>query len=143
MVGYSRLMGADERATIARQRSHQSEVFAPTVTDRGGRIVKTTGDGLLVEFSSVVDAVEGAVSIQRALVEREADVPEDRRIRYRIGINLGDIVIDGDDILGDGVNVAARLEAIAPPGASVFRKWSRMPWVNRAAFNSKIWDRND
>ena len=116
MVGYSRLMGADERATIVRQKAHQSEVFDPTVTDRGGRIVKTTGDGLLVEFSSAVDAVEGAVSIQRAMVEREADVPEDRRIRYRIGINLGDIVIDGDDILGDGVNVAARLEAIAPPG---------------------------
>jgi class 3 adenylate cyclase/pimeloyl-ACP methyl ester carboxylesterase len=116
MVGYSRLMGADERETIARQKIHLSEIFDPTITGLGGRIVKTTGDGLLVEFASVVDAVEGAVSIQQAIVEREADEPEDRRIRYRIGINLGDIVIDGDDILGDGVNVAARLETIAPPG---------------------------
>ena len=118
MVGYSRLMGADERETIARQKGHLSELFDPTITNHGGRIVKTTGDGLLVEFASVVDAIESAVSIQQAMVEREADVPEDRRIRYRIGINLGDIVIDGDDILGDGVNVAARLEAIAPPGCT-------------------------
>ncbi len=116
MVGYSRLMEMDETGTIARQRAHRVELIDPAIADRGGRIVKTTGDGLLVEFPSVVDAVECAVTVQRKMAEREADVPEERRIRYRAGINLGDIVIDGDDILGDGVNVAARLEALAEPG---------------------------
>jgi TolB-like protein/class 3 adenylate cyclase/rhodanese-related sulfurtransferase len=116
MVGYSRLMEADEEGTITRQRAHRSELIDPLIADHGGRIVKTTGDGLLIEFPSVVDAVSCAVAIQRAMAEREAEVPEDRRIRYRVGINLGDIVIDGDDILGDGVNVAARLEGLAQPG---------------------------
>ena len=115
MVGYSRLMEADERGTIARQKAHRAELIDPKITEHHGRIVKTTGDGMLVEFASVVDAVECAVAIQRAMVQREVDVPEDRRIRYRVGINLGDIVIDGDDILGDGVNVAARLEGLAEP----------------------------
>ena len=112
MVGYSRLMEADERGTIARQKAYRAELIDPKITEHHGRIVKTTGDGLLVEFASVVDAVECAVAIQRAMPEREAEVPEERRIRYRVGINLGDIVIDGDDILGDGVNVAARLEQL-------------------------------
>ena len=116
MVGYSRLMEADERGTIARQRVHREEAIDPRITEFGGRIVKTTGDGLLVEFPSVVDATECAVALQRAMTAREADMPEGRRIRYRIGINLGDIVADGDDMLGDGVNVAARLEALATPG---------------------------
>jgi adenylate cyclase len=116
IVGYSRLTGLDEEDTIARQRAHREEVFAPKIAQYGGRIVKTTGDGMLVEFPSVVDAVKCAVEVQTDLVGHEADVPEDRRIQYRIGINLGDIVIDGDDILGDGVNVAARLEALATPG---------------------------
>ena len=116
MVGYSRLMEADERGMIARQKAHRAELIDPKISEHHGRIVKTTGDGMLVEFGSVVDAVECAVGIQRAMLEREADVLEDRRIRYRIGINLGDIVIDGDDILGDGVNVAARLEGLAEPG---------------------------
>lgn len=115
MVGYSRLMAADETGTIERQKAHRKILIDPTITKYGGRIVKTTGDGILVEFGSVVDAVQCAVDVQRAMVEREAQVPEDTRIAYRVGINLGDIVIDGDDILGDGVNVAARLEAIAPP----------------------------
>ena len=116
MVGYSRLMGLDEEDTIARQRAHREEIIEPKVSAHGGRIVKSTGDGLLVEFASVVDAVKCAVGVQEALGGRDTDVPEDRRIQYRIGINLGDIVFDGDDILGDGVNVAARLEGLAKPG---------------------------
>ena len=116
MVGYSRLIGADEEGTIARQKAHRAELIDPEITTHGGRIVKTMGDGLLVEFPSVVDAVKCAVIVQQAMSEREADATEGQRIQYRIGINLGDIVIDGDDILGDGVNVAARLEGIADPG---------------------------
>ena len=115
MVGYSRLMAADETGTIERQKAHRKTLIDPMIANYGGRIVKTTGDGILVEFGSVVDAVQCAVEVQRAMIERETRVPEDTRITYRVGINLGDIVIDGDDILGDGVNVAARLEAIAPP----------------------------
>ncbi len=116
MVGYSRLMEADERGTIARQKAHRAELIDPAIAEHHGRIVKLMGDGMLVEFASVVEAVECAVAIQRAMVEREADVPEEQRIQYRVGVNLGDIVIDGDDILGDGVNVAARLEGLAEPG---------------------------
>jgi adenylate cyclase len=116
MVGYSRLMGADEEGTIARQKAHRAELIDPEITSHGGRIVKTMGDGLLVEFGSVVDAVKCAVAVQNGMAIREAEVPEDRCIQYRIGINLGDIVIDGDDILGDGVNVAARLEGLAEAG---------------------------
>ncbi len=116
MFGYSRLMEADERGTIARQKAHRTELIDPKITEHHGRIVKTTGDGMLVEFASVVDAVECAVAIQRAMLEREAKVPNERRIQYRVGINLGDIVVEGDDILGDGVNIAARLEAKADPG---------------------------
>ena len=116
MVGYSRLMGLDEGGTIARQKAHREEVIDPKISSHGGRIVKTTGDGLLVEFPSVVDAVQCAVEVQEAIARHDADIPDDRRIQYRIGINLGDIVIDGDDILGDGVNVAARLEGLAKPG---------------------------
>ncbi len=116
MVGYSRLVEADERGTIARQKSHRQELIDPEIAAHNGRIVKTTGDGLLVEFASVVDATECAVTIQRAMAKREAEVSDERRIQYRFGINLGDIVIDGDDILGAGVNVAARLEGLAEPG---------------------------
>ena len=116
MVGYSRLMEADEEGTIARQKDHRKELIDPKIAEYHGRIVKLMGDGMLVEFASVVDAVRCAVEVQQAMVVREADVPEERRIRYRVGVNLGDIVIDGDDILGDGVNVAARLEGLAEPG---------------------------
>ena len=116
MVGYSRLMGADEEGTIARQKTHRREFIDAEISEHGGRIFKTTGDGFLVEFPSVVDAVQCAIKMQQAMAGREADVPEERRIHYRVGINLGDIVIDGDDILGDGVNVAARLEGLAKPG---------------------------
>ncbi len=116
MVGYSRLMEVDEEATIARQKALRAELIDPTIAEYRGRIVKLMGDGALVEFASVVDAVQCAVAVQKGMAGRENEVPEDRRIRYRIGINLGDIVIDGDDILGDGVNVAARLEGLAEPG---------------------------
>jgi adenylate cyclase len=116
MVGYSRLMENDEAGTIARQKVHRRELIDPTIAAHKGRIVKTTGDGLLVEFASAVDAVECALAVQRAMLEREAEVEADRRIQYRVGINIGDIVVEGDDILGDGVNIAARLEALADPG---------------------------
>ena len=125
MVGYSRLMEADEEGTIARQRVHYDELINPKIAEFGGRIVKLMGDGLLAEFSSVVDAVRCAVEIQRGMSEREAKVPGERRIQYRVGINLGDIVIDGDDILGDGVNVAARLEGMAKPGGIVISRAAR------------------
>jgi adenylate cyclase len=116
MVGYSRLIGLDEEGTIARQQALRRELIDPRIAEFGGRIVKTTGDGLLVEFPSVVDAVRCAIAVQEAVPIHEAKHPENRRIQYRIGINLGDIVIDGEDILGDGVNVVARLEELAEPG---------------------------
>jgi TolB-like protein/tetratricopeptide (TPR) repeat protein len=116
VAGYSRLIGLDEEGTLARLKTLRREVIDPEIASHRGRIVKTTGDGLLIEFASVVDAVRCAVAAQRACVEREAALPHDRRIEFRIGVNLGDIVVEGDDILGDGVNVAARLEGIAEPG---------------------------
>jgi adenylate cyclase len=116
MVGYSRLIEADEEGTLVRQKAHRKELIDPTIAAYHGRIVKSTGDGLLVEFPSVVDAFRCAVSVQLAMSERESQVPESQRIAYRIGINSGDIVIDEDDIYGDGVNIAARLEGLAEPG---------------------------
>src|SRR5215470_16694112 len=116
IAGYSRLMGADEEGTLRQLKAHRKQLVDPKITEHRGRIVKTTGDGMLVEFVSVVDAVRCAVDIQRGMIERNSDVPADRRIQFRIGINVGDIIIDGDDIFGDGVNVAARLEALADPG---------------------------
>jgi adenylate cyclase len=116
VVGYSRLMGADEAGTLARLKAHRRELTDPKIAEHHGRIVKTTGDGVLVEFPSVVNAVQCAVEIQREMARRNADAPKERRIEFRIGINLGDIIIDGDDIFGDGVNIAARLEGLAEPG---------------------------
>ncbi len=115
VVGYSRLMGEDEAGTARAVREHR-QAARPLVAVRGGRIVKTMGDGLLLEFPSVVAAVECAVAIQKLMAERNADAPEDKRIVYRIGVNLGDVLIEGDDILGEGVNIAARLEGICEPG---------------------------
>jgi TolB-like protein/class 3 adenylate cyclase/Flp pilus assembly protein TadD len=116
IAGYSRLMGVDEEGTLRQLKAHRKELVDPKITEHRGRIVKTTGDGVLVEFFSVVDAVRCAVDIQRGMGERNAAVPADKRIEFRIGINVGDIIIDGDDIFGDGVNVAARLQTLAEPG---------------------------
>jgi adenylate cyclase len=116
VAGYSRLMGGDEEGTLERLKAHRRELVDPKIREHRGRIVKTTGDGMLVEFPSVVDAVRCAVEVQRAMVDRDAATPEDKRIIFRIGINLGDVIIDGDDIYGDGVNIAARLEALGEPG---------------------------
>ena len=111
VVGYSRLMGEDEAGTHARLKAHRKELIEPLVAEHRGRVVKLTGDGALVEFASAVDAVECAVAIQKDMAEREAAVPEDRRLEFRIGINIGDIILEEGDIYGDGVNIAARLEA--------------------------------
>ena len=116
VVGYSRLMEADETGTIAALKAHRRELVDRAIAAHHGRIVKTTGDGLLVEFASAVEAVTCAIAIQRGMITRNAGVPEDRRIVFRMGVNVGDIVIDGDDILGDGVNIAARLESLCEPG---------------------------
>src|SRR5215470_5178336 len=116
VAGYSRLMGADEEGTLAVLKALRRELADPKIKEHRGRIVKTTGDGLLIEFASVVDAVRCAVEVQREMAERNVDVPSDRRIEFRMGINLGDIIKDGRDIYGNGVNVAARLEALAEPG---------------------------
>ncbi len=116
IAGYSRLMGADEEGTLAALKAVRRQLADPKIEEHRGRIVKTTGDGLLVEFASVVDAVRCAVEIQRAMTGRNADVPAEKRIEFRIGINLGDVILDEDDIYGDGVNIAARLEALAEPG---------------------------
>ena len=116
VVSYSRLMGTDEVGTLNKLKAHRRELIDPAIAGYHGRIVKTTGDGLLVEFASVIDAVHCAVVIQHGMVGRNAEEPEDRRVIFRIGINVGDIIIDGDDIFGDGVNIAARLETLCEPG---------------------------
>ena len=116
VVGYSRLMGVDEVGTLTALRGHRAELIDAKIAEHGGRIVKTMGDGLLLEFPSVVNATQSMLEIQTAMAERNDDIDEDRRITFRVGINLGDIIIEGEDILGDGVNIAARIEAMAQPG---------------------------
>jgi class 3 adenylate cyclase len=116
VAGYSRLMGEDEEGTLERLKAHRRQLIDPKIKEHNGRIVKTTGDGLLAEFASVVDAVRSAAEVQRGMLDREPDIADEQRIRFRIGINLGDVIADGDDIFGDGVNVAARLETLAEPG---------------------------
>ena len=125
VVGYSRLMGEDEAGTLAALKTHRKEIVDPKIAAHGGRVVKLMGDGMLVEFSSVVEATQCAVEIQRAMAQRNAAVPKDRRLEFRIGINLGDVIVDGDDIHGDGVNVAARLEALAEPGGICISRAAR------------------
>src|SRR6516164_4357920 len=117
VVGYSRLMGVDEEGTHERFKAHLVELIDPKILEHHGQIVKTTGDGVLAEFASVVDAVRCAGEIQRAMVDRDMDLSEERRLRFRIGVNLGDVIADGGDIYGDGVNIAARLEGLAAPGS--------------------------
>jgi adenylate cyclase len=125
VVGYSRLMGADEEGTLARLKGHRRRLVDPKIKEHRGRIVKTTGDGMLVEFASPVEAVRCAVEIQRGMVARNSDVPEDKRITFRIGINLGDVIAEKGDLFGDGVNVAARLETLAEPGGMVISRMVR------------------
>jgi adenylate cyclase len=116
VAGYSRLMGRDESGTLAALKALRREIVDPAIASHGGRIVKTTGDGLLLEFPSVVNAVRCAIEVQTAMAAKTAEVPEDRRLAFRVGVNIGDIIADGDDIFGDGVNTAARLQEIAAPG---------------------------
>src|SRR5271169_904904 len=117
VVGFSRLAGADEDRTLARLRALRSDLIDPTIAVHHGRVVKRTGDGILVEFRSVVEAVRCAIELQNAMVERNAGLPPERRIEFRVGIHLGDVVEESDgDLMGDGVNIAARIEGIADPG---------------------------
>ncbi len=125
VVGYSRMMEADEQGTLARLKANRSAAFDPQVAAFGGRIVKLIGDGALAEFASVVSAVQCALAIQAATAEAESQAPEARRIRYRIGVNLGDVIVEGDDIYGDGVNVAARIQALAEPGGVAISSGTR------------------
>src|SRR6516165_4389376 len=112
VAGYSRMVGADEVGTLAALKAHRRELIDPKIAKHHGRIVKTTGDGMLVEFASVVEAVRCAVEVQRGIAERNTGTPPEKRIEFRIGVNLGDVIAENDDIFGDGVNVAARLEAL-------------------------------
>ena len=116
VVGYSRLMGRDESGTLARLRKNRSEHLDPVLTKYGGRLVKLTGDGALVEFASAVDALSAAIEFQQAMAEANGDRPADTALVFRMGLHLGDLIVDGDDLYGDGVNVAARLEGEAPAG---------------------------
>ena len=116
IVGYSLLMGRDDSATLARLKAHRRELIDPKIAEHGGRIVKTTGDGLLLEFASVLDAVRCAIDVQRGMAERNVGASPEQRIEFRIGINAGEIIIDNDDVFGDCVNVAARLQELAAPG---------------------------
>ena len=116
VAGYSRLMGTDEEGTLERLKALRRELLDPKIAEHHGRTVKTTGDGMLVEFASVVDAARCAVAVQQVMAERNIGVEADKRIELRIGINLGDVIVEGDDLYGDGVNIAARIEALADPG---------------------------
>ena len=119
VVGYSRLMSRDEAGTLARLKANRHEWLEPAIARNGGRLVKLTGDGALVEFASAVDAVRAAIEVQQATSDANSDRPEDDRLVFRIGIHLGDLIVDDDDLYGDGVNVAARLEGEAPPGGII------------------------
>jgi adenylate cyclase len=135
VAGYSPLMGADDEGTLAALKAIRRELLDPKITEDRGRIVKTTGDGMLVEFQRIVDAVRCAVEVQRGMAERNADVPTDKRIEFRVGINLGDIIIDDGDIFSDGVNIAARLEALAEPGGNCVSRVVRDRVRDKLAFS--------
>src|SRR5256886_16118043 len=128
IAGYSRLMGTDEEGTLARLKLLRRELIDPKNKQHHGRIVKTTGDGILIEFPSVVDALRCATEVQLGMIERNVDVPREKRIEFRAGINVGDIILDEGDIYGDGVNIAARLENLAEPG-TVYISGSRVVQV--------------
>src|SRR4051794_2107040 len=113
IAGYSRIMGADEEGTLARLKRHRREIIEPTIQEHYGRLIKTTGDGFLVMFDSPVEAVRCAIVIQQSIAGRNTSLPPSQRMQYRIGVNLGDVIVDPDDIYGDGVNIAARLENLA------------------------------
>ena len=119
VVGYSRLMGRDESGTLARLRKNRSEHLDPILGKYGGRLVKLTGDGALVEFNSAVDALSAAIEFQHGIAEANRDQPTDTALVFRMGLHVGDLIVDGDDLYGDGVNIAARLEAEAPPGGII------------------------
>ena len=133
IAGYSRLMGADEEGTLAQLKACRRELIDPGITRHRGRIVKTTGDGLLIEFSSPVEAVRWAVETQQGMIERNADVPDDKRIHFRVGINLGDVIVDDKDLYGDAVNIAARLENLADPGGICISRTMREQIRDRLA----------
>ena len=137
VAGYSRLMGTDEEGTLAQLKGHRRALVDPKIEEHRGRIVKTTGDGMLVEFASVVDAVRCAVEVQRGMSERNANVSVDKRIEFRVGVNLGDIIIDDDDIYGDGVNIAARLEGIAEPGGICISRQAHDHLLEKLSFTCK------
>ena len=141
VVGYIRLMEADEAGTLAALKQRRKTILEPMVRDHGGRIVKVMGDGVLIEFASAVNAVDAALELQAKMAEANRPVAEDRHIVLRIGINLGDVIGDGSDIYGDGVNIAARLEALAEPGASAFRPRCMRKCVARSNWLRQIWAR--
>jgi adenylate cyclase len=133
VAGYSRLMGADEEGTLAALMTYRRELIDPKIAEYRGRVVKTTGDGYLIEFASVVDATRCAMDVQRGMSERNVSVPRDKRLEFRIGINVGDVIIEDDDIFGDGVNIAARLEGIAEPGGIVISASAHDAVINRVS----------
>jgi class 3 adenylate cyclase len=135
VAGYSRLMGADEEGTHERLRAHLRELIEPKIAEHRGRIVKNTGDGFLAEFASVVDAVRCAVAMQRGMADRNAGTPLEQRIEFRVGINLGDVIAEGEDIFGDGVNVAARLQALAEPGGICVSRVCPRPGAGQAGLH--------
>jgi Adenylate and Guanylate cyclase catalytic domain len=138
IAGYSRLMGADEAGTLTRLKEYRRELIDPKNKQYRGRVVKTTGDGILIEFPSVVDAVRCAIDIQQAMLERNAGVPAEKRIEYRVGVNLGDVIVEGRDLYGDGVNIAARLEGVAEPGGICISQTVLSHTRRKIAFDSAL-----
>jgi adenylate cyclase len=142
VAGYSRLMGADEEGTLGRLKAVRKALVDPTIAKHHGRIVKTTGDGMLVEFASAVEAIRGAVEVQRGIADQNESIPQDQKIEFRIGIHVGDIIIDDNDIFGEGVNVAARLESIADAAGSAYQMTPTDKSGARSRLSATIWDRS-